>query len=108
MGGCLDGLQSFAVTAGAAVHSPVHTSFYVFTWNLLNAINGAGPARPAGDSGTSLTRPSSAGAEDPAAISGLCQNHVYVPRTPEVGGLLQKGLLEAQWSDLFLFIFGQT
>ena len=44
--GRLDGLHSFAITAGAAVKSPVCTSFYVFTWNLLNAINRPSPVWP--------------------------------------------------------------
>lgn len=41
--GRLDGLHSLAITAGTAVNSPVRTSFYVFTWNLLNSINGPSP-----------------------------------------------------------------
>lgn len=45
-----DGLQPFAVTAGAAASSPEPTPFYVFTWNSLSAISGLSPARPTGNS----------------------------------------------------------
>ena len=53
----LNGLQLFAMTDGVTVNNPVPTSFYLFTFNLPNAINGPSPAWPTGDSRTNLTVP---------------------------------------------------
>lgn len=83
----------------------MHRSFYIFTWNLLNAFNGPSPAQPTGESGTNLTHPSLAGMEDLAGISGPCQECVC---TQSLGEAASEGsLLEAQQSDL-LFLFGKT
>lgn len=82
-----DGLQPFAVTAGAAASSPEPTPFYVFTWNSLSAISGLSPARPTGNS--EHTCPS-------------CPAGAGCPAEPRRGGCLRGGLLEVQWSGLFL------
>lgn len=105
MDGCLDDLQSFAITAGAVVQSPEHMSLYVFTWNLLNAVNGPSPTWPTGDSGANLSCPSPAGGEDPAAILGLCQE--YIPAQSPGRGPARIPVVRfiplPLWSDLYVF-----
>ena len=83
------------------------TSFYIFTWNLLNTVNGPSPARPTVDSRTNLTVPAQQERKT-VQPSRSCARNVYVHSAQEGGeGCLERGLLEAQQSNLLLFPFGQ-
>lgn len=107
--GHLNGLQLFAMTDGVTVNNPVPTSFYIFPWSLLNAINGPSPAQPTGDSRTNLTVPAQQ-EQKTLQPSWSCAKSAYAHRAPGRRGwggwCLERCLLEAQQSDLFLFLLG--
>lgn len=83
------------------------TSFYIFTWNLLNTVNGPSPARPTVDSRTNLTVPAQQERKT-LQPSRSCAGNVHVHSAQEGGeGCLERGLLEAQQSSVLFFPFGQ-